>query len=195
MTDILKMPLDLLRAALPAVSDEESRYYLQGVYFDPAGWIVATNGHVLFAAQVPAVADWAGRGSIVAGKQIEQAVKGRSTINIAILELDRGNVIVSACANKVLAPIINEEFPAWRRVLPADCHGAPVPAHFLPGAMQSVYKMAKVLVSTAHIIARDDAQSPHPVVFDERADCFAVIMPGRILCRAPSETWAAMARP
>ena len=195
MTDILGMPLDLLRAALPAVSTEESRYCLQGVYFDPAGWIVATNGHVMFAAQVPAVADWAGRGIIAAGKQIEQAVKGRSAINVVVLEMDRGNVLVSACGNTVLAPIIAGEFPDWRRALPADCHKAPVPAHFLPGAMQSIYKMAKVLRSTAHIIARDDAESPHPVVFGKRTDCFAVIMPGRILCRSPSETWAAMARP
>ena len=42
MSDILEMPLDLLRAALPAVSGEETRYYLRGIYFDPAGWIAAT---------------------------------------------------------------------------------------------------------------------------------------------------------
>jgi hypothetical protein len=195
MSDILEAPLDLLRAALPAVSTEPRRHYLCGVYFDPAGWIVATNGHVLFAAHVPDVAGWAGRGSIVSGKQIEQAVKGRSTTNVAVLDLDRGNVIVGACGNKVLAPIVDGTFPDWRRVLPADCHGAPVPAHFLPGPMQSIYKMAKALGLTACTGARDDAESPHPVVFGERTDCFAVIMPARIMCRAPSETWAAMARP
>ena len=195
MSDILEMPLDLLRAVLPAVSTEQARYYLNGVYFDPAGWIVATTGHVLFAAHVPAVADWAGKGVIVSGKQLATAVKGRSPINFAALELDRGNVLVNACGSIALAPVIDGAFPDWRRAVPGDCNGDPVPAHFLPGPMQLIFAMGKALGLTAYIGARDDAGLPHPVVFGERTDCFAVIMPARITHRDTAATWAAMARP
>ena len=194
MSDILEMPLDLLRAALPAVSGEETRYCLRGIYFDPAGWVVATNGHVLFAAQVPAVADWAGHGNIVTGKQIEQAVKGRSTQNVALLELDRGDVIVGACGNRVLAPIIDGTFPDWRRVIPADCTDTVAPAQFLPGPRAAIDKMAKALGSTATIVPRDDMVSPHPVLFGTRTDCFAVIGPARVSFD-PTAQWQLVARP
>ena len=56
MTSILEINTDILRAAMCAVSYDKHRDYLHGVYFDPRGWIAATNGHVLFAAQAPDVA-------------------------------------------------------------------------------------------------------------------------------------------
>jgi len=194
MSDILEMPLDLLRASLPAVSTEPYRHYLNGVYFDPAGWIVATNGHVLFAAHVPAVADWAGKGAIVSGKHLAAAIKGRSPTNAAVLEWDRGNVMVRACGSIALAPIIDGTFPNWRRIVPGDCHGDPVPAHFLPGPMQSIFAMGKALGKTAYIVPFDPT-APHPVVLGERTDCFAIIMPAALMHGDPAATWAAMARP
>jgi hypothetical protein len=46
----LKVNPALLLAVLPMTSSEESRPILHGVCFDPAGHIIATNGHILGAA-------------------------------------------------------------------------------------------------------------------------------------------------
>jgi hypothetical protein len=42
---------EFIEAALCAVSKEETRYYLKGVFLDARGFIAATNGHMAFAAR------------------------------------------------------------------------------------------------------------------------------------------------
>ena len=47
----IAVPAAFTDAALCAVSKEETRYYLKGVFLDARGFIAATNGHIAFAAR------------------------------------------------------------------------------------------------------------------------------------------------
>ena len=47
----IAVPATFIDAALCAVSKEETRYYLKGVFIDARGFIAATNGHIAFAAR------------------------------------------------------------------------------------------------------------------------------------------------
>ena len=54
----VKMSVEGLKAVAPAMSDEETRYYLNGVYLDrEVGQLVATNGHLLLACDDDACID------------------------------------------------------------------------------------------------------------------------------------------
>ena len=193
MSDTLEISTDILRAALPSVSTEATRYYLNGVYFDPDGWIVSTNGHVMFAAQVPAVASWDGRGRIFAGKPLALALKGRG--EVATLVLQGLDALVSLGAARTLVPEIDGAFPSWRRVIPVDCGVSEVPAHFLPDPLATIAKIGAALKEIPMIVPRDDALAPHPVVFGKNTDAFAVIMPARFMGAHPSAIWANRVRP
>jgi len=56
---IIQISIDAgaIDAAMCAVSKEETRYYLKGVFLDARGFIAATNGHMAFAARCDAIAD------------------------------------------------------------------------------------------------------------------------------------------
>lgn len=47
----LSLPARLMRAAMHFQAKGDVRYYLNGIHFDPAGFINATNGHILFRAE------------------------------------------------------------------------------------------------------------------------------------------------
>jgi hypothetical protein len=192
MSDILEMPLDLLRAALRAVSYDPDRVYLHGVYCDKRGWIVATNGHVMFAARVPDVADWAGAGCILHGVELALAVKGRASS--VILDMTGLGVMAESRAGKTYVPLVEGAFPAWERIIPTVGGGDQVaPAQFLPGPIKAIHAMAKALGETAFLVPSAPA-APHPVVFGGRADCWGVIMPARMSVD-PTRVWAEMERP
>ena len=195
MPNTIEMHTDILRAALCAVSYDKGRDYLHGVYFDKRGWIAATNGHVMFAACVPDVADWDGAGRILHGVELAQAVKGKA--RTVVLDMTGPGVMADSVASKTYVPIVDGAFPSWDRVIPT-VGGQPgdkvAPAHFLPDPIKAVHAMAKALGETAYIVPSDPL-APHPVVFGERTDCFAVIMPARTMHRDAAATWAEMDRP
>jgi len=194
MTTRLEIPADILRAAMCGVSYDKGRDYLHGVYFDARGWIAATNGHVLFAARVPDVAEWSGAGSILHGVELAAAIKGRAA-NLALDMTDLG-VMADSGTGKTYIPIVEGAFPSWDRVVPA-VGGQPgdkvAPAHFLPEPVKAIHAMGKALGLTACIVPADPT-APHPVVFDGRNDCFAVVMPARLQLD-PAGAWAAMVKP
>jgi hypothetical protein len=194
MPNTVEIETDILRAALCAVSYDKGRAYLHGVYFDPRGWIAATNRHVIFAARVPAVADWGGAGRILHGVELAQAVKGKAR-NV-VLDMTGPGVMAGSVTGKTYVPLVDGAFPSWGHVIPAvggQSGDKVAPAHFLPDPVKAVHAMAKALGETAYIVP-SDPRAPHPVVFGGRKDCFAVIMPARLQVD-PAGVWAAMERP
>ena len=194
MSDILEIQTDILRAALCAVSYDKGRFYLHGVYFDARGWIAATNGHVLFAAHAPAIADWTGAGNILHGVELAAAVKGKA--REVTMGMSGPGVMADSGLAKTYIPIVDGAFPAWERVIPTPGGvpgEKPAPAHFLPDPIKAIHAMGKALDATACIVP-SDPKAPHPVVFQGRSDCFAVVMPAR-LSTDPVAAWAAMVRP
>lgn len=171
---------DLLKAALFCASQEESRYYLRGVFLSTTGHMVTTDGHRMFVARLnerPA-AD-----TIVPYTDVAAALKlaGARVKDIEVTADRIGQIAYTP---------VDGTFPDWRRVVPTgdekpsdkpeDQLGA---VHFNHAYIGDMAKMAAILCGKA-----DTAQSmlhpvsaSHPclVTFGERADCFAVIMPVR----------------
>ncbi|MDQ0314829.1 DNA polymerase III subunit beta [Amorphus orientalis] len=134
------------RRALPFISREETRYYLNGVALqqvkqegDHGAWsLIATDGHRLI--EVPAgsaISDvrlsGAFPGVILPKVLVEQIVRlwpGDDAIAVRIsglqIELDLGDVRISS-------RLIDGTFPDWRRVIPdgAECIAALPHSHFL----------------------------------------------------------------
>lgn len=99
-----------------AISTEETRYYLGGVYFhvvDGTAVAVATDGHRLARNRGPVVPEFAG------------VIVGRKTVGL----LPKGEVTVSVSQEKIriqhaditlTAKLIDGTFPDYQRVIPRD---------------------------------------------------------------------------
>lgn len=103
-----------------AMSTEETRYYLQGVYLHPTPdndlCSVSTDGHRLYKVTTPAHVDFPG--VIVPRKTVAELVK----------TLDIGDVVVSVSDTKIkfdmgavtiVSKVIDGTFPDYTRVIPA----------------------------------------------------------------------------
>ena len=177
MTDnyaILTIPTNILKAALICASTEQVRYYLNGVYVDPAGFIVSTDGHRLFCAQIDLGDQAPFDGWIIPRDAIKQALNGYKGDTI---EITQTRVGVVSCRP------IDGTFPDWRRVLPSDTPNN-VPAQFNPayvsdfgkiGDLLSGKRKGEVLPCQIH----HNGDQPTPITFTADPSCFGVLMPIR----------------
>ena len=53
---LVKVDFPAFIGAMTAKAKKDVRYYLEGVFIDPRGYLVATDGHRLFCAAVAEVA-------------------------------------------------------------------------------------------------------------------------------------------
>ena len=203
------VPAAFIDAAMCAVSKEETRHYLKGVFLDARGFIAATNGHMAFAARVndtfkladirPAY-DSAGNclpGLIVPDTAIAQASKaaGRAKGLNYVFERDTlGQWFIQYGAARVHFTPVDGSFPDWTRIIPA----APdtlTAAHYQPQYIAALGKMAQALrdgkkdAATSYRL-HQNADNPALVTFcrkldsvtdnpGPRTDCCAVLMPMR----------------
>jgi DNA polymerase III sliding clamp (beta) subunit (PCNA family) len=146
-------PVEDLRGALScaasSMSNEETRYYLNGVYFDRGTrtypdakshiTLVGTDGHRLTYAEMPV------------DTPLPPFIMPRETVStiLTILDKDRGQrVTITSNGNafhvsgddwEVWGRAI-EGFPAWRRVLPAEAAGVVISAQELIKAVTPMVK-------------------------------------------------------
>lgn len=128
-------------------AEHDVRYYLRGVYMDPAGYAVATDGHVLLAARVK-FARGEGRltlgsgndgGFIVPTSVIQTALRsgGRKLVDrwefqLSARRVEHDNVaytraeIAGPETATSFAPI-DGTFPGWRQIVPRYTGQAPAP--------------------------------------------------------------------
>jgi DNA polymerase-3 subunit beta len=177
MTDnyaILTIPTAYLKAALICASTEQARYYLNGVYVDPKGFIVSTDGHRLFCAQIDLGDQAPFDGWIIPRDAIKQALNGYKG---DVIEITQTRVGVVSCRP------IDGTFPDWRRAMP-EKEPTQVPAQFNPayvadfgkiGDLLAGKKKASVLPCQIH----HNGDQPTPITFGHTADCFGVLMPIR----------------
>jgi hypothetical protein len=105
-----------LRALLHIAPEVETRYYLCGVYFDPTGYAVATNGHMLLAVKID---KFDGEGFIVPRDVISARLKA-----MTLAKSRRYTVIVSPTEIDGEAyKAIDGKFPEWQRVIPRKPSG------------------------------------------------------------------------
>jgi DNA polymerase III sliding clamp (beta) subunit (PCNA family) len=177
---------DLLKAALLCASQEESRYYLRGVFLSTTGHLVTTDGHRMFVARLnerPA-AD-----VIVPYADVAAALKlaGARCKDIEVTVDVTGSALpqVTGKIHSIAYQPVDGTFPDWRRVVPTGEElpsgkpdDAPGAVHFNHAYVGDLAKMGKLLGGTS-MLHPVSASHPCLVTFGERADCFAVIMPVR----------------
>jgi hypothetical protein len=205
----LDVPAAFIDAALCAVSKEETRYYLKGVFIDARGFIAATNGHIAFAARCadavkladmrPAY-DSAGHclpGMIVPDAALTQANKaaGRGKPSAYTIERDTiGQWFVVYGNARVHFTPVNGSFPDWQRIIPAAPE-TETAAHFDPKYVAAMGAMATALrdgkkgeAACYHIHQAGERRAlvtfPRKVTditdpTGPRDDCCAVMMPMR----------------
>jgi DNA polymerase-3 subunit beta len=189
MTDIahpnsIAVPAAMLKAALVCASTEQARYYLNGVYVDPKGFLVSTDGHRLFCgaidvSDVPAFDGW-----ILPYAAIKRALTGFKADLIGISPAHVGDI---ACQS------VDGTFPEWRRVVPTELSGET--AQFNPAYVSDMGKIGEILfgrgkpVLPAHI--HHNGEGPAGVTFPTCDDAFAVLMPIRSGHTDPCDAWAA----
>jgi DNA polymerase-3 subunit beta len=171
-TTAIEVPTAYLKAALVCASTEQARYYLLGVYVDPKGFLVSTDGHRLFCgkidlADVPAFDGW-----IIPATALKRALTGYKADTITIAPDRVGDI---ACQP------IDGTFPDWRRVVPSDLSGET--AQFNPAYIADLGKIGVMLRGKrknsldAHI--HHNGEAPAAITFPEIDDAFAVLMPIR----------------
>ena len=116
----------LLEWVLKAASTEETRYYLNGVYFDPSGDVVATDGHRLHSlkhelkyTKGTKKADKVG--FIMPRTAFKYAIWLLKETNIdhfsiAFHEYDKAVFYIGE--HRIESKLIDGTFPQWRRVVP-----------------------------------------------------------------------------
>lgn len=124
----ITLPAATLKGLLCIAGKTERRFYLNGVYFDPAGYAVATDGAAMLAVRLTAPFD--GAGFVVPRAAIETALKGLGAKLVATsnVEVTRGRLtFIGGTAD--FTPV-DAQYPAWQRVIPSSPSGEV--AHFDP---------------------------------------------------------------
>ena len=196
MTVTIEARPAMLKAALMFISREATRYYLGGVYIDPAGLAVSTDGHRMFVgalapdderAALPAFDGWT-----IPGEALKRALQGfkppRGTVDPRI-------TISPERIGDVACKPIDGAFPDWRRVIPEAAAMDGAAAQYRGEYLADFDKAAALLKGDRYGFARvyQDGQNPALVSFGERSnyiparparvpvEAFGVLMPLRDL--------------
>jgi hypothetical protein len=108
------MPMTLiagskLKALLRFAALQDVRYYLVGIYFDPRGYAVATNGHALMAVHIE---PFAGEGWITPTATVKAALKTKK----GLAQYRYAFGVSSSTIDGVPYVAIDGKFPDWNRV-------------------------------------------------------------------------------
>lgn len=169
MTDFtVTAPTDVLKAALLCVSTETARPYICGVYLDPAGFVVATNGHVMFCAQIDMAVP--APGWLIPSDAVKRAL-GVKAVTLEVSASCIGDVTYAQSEGLV--------FPDWRRVIPRAEGLSGEAAQFNPDYIGLMGKIAKLLGAGSAAV-HHNGEGPSLVTFGGHDDAFACVMPLRV---------------
>lgn len=184
---MLKFSTDLYKAAIPAVSDEATRYYLCGVFVEPAAGggvtLTATNGHVL-------VHIWD-----AGGQADESAIVDLPKWIIDRDKFDKKKLLVDDAANGYHVNNgenrIDGTFPDYRRVVPAIDTKKSATATYNAKYLSALATVGAAIAkwnnrasktfpaSLAMTVYSDDANGPAIIRWEGVDNAFAVLMPMR----------------
>lgn len=186
----------LFRIAHMAVSTEETRYYLKGVYIEPYApggvTLTATNGHMLLtihdesgSCDAPVIVSL-GKSALTECKTPRKEKGDRRLTGDAASEpaqIIRSNMEGSPLELVAVAPQwhVDGTFPDWRRVVPRDASPG-VSAAFDPVYIRRFADIAEALDAngkTAVRIAGADNASPALVQFEGVPYAVGALMPMR----------------
>lgn len=175
-----------MKAVANFVSNEETRYYLNGVNVEFCGdhiVMVATNGHILGALR-QAVDEPAIGGSVIVPLSMLAKIKvSRKGPDEATLAVDGRQISIKYDCVTYAGDAIDGTFPNWRAIFPKD-KASGVAAHYNPKYPAIFAKAAKELNSNpaSAMIAHN---GPNPAIINwletppEGIEACGVIMPIR----------------
>lgn len=184
---------DMLNAALVCVSDETTRHYLNGVYFEPIGGddirIVATDGHILFQG-VSRIEQPDGGGltePVILGFGAQKRLAGftcrklpKTTDSCASIDTEAGIARVGKEIVQVTEVI--GTYPDFAQVMPETVSGEP--AQFADKIHAAIYEVGRRINSPPTICF--NGGGPAPVAYPENPMALVVAMPLRV---ARIKTW------
>jgi DNA polymerase-3 subunit beta len=173
-----------LRALVHAVSKDQTRYYLGGVYVETDGRTVtycATDGHIMLANQhdceqvdEPLVGKWIIPSEICSDKRLKKA-----NDYVAFYESPTELTL----ADMIVKPI-DGSFPDWRRVVPTKVSGEP--AQYNPSLLVKLQKAGEIF---DHKIPSVGYNGDSPALITWEDTLFGVIMPMRRVAEATLPLW------
>ena len=139
---------DTLKALTLIAAKDDRRYYLNGVCIDVAvtgateAVAVATDGHMLIAVPLQLDPDvTAAAGQYIIPRELIDGLKARKGA-FATVKLDARSVTINVGGANITAPLIDGQYPDWRRVVPRTVTGlaSQIDADYLH-AMKKAHKL------------------------------------------------------
>jgi len=186
----ITLPADILKAALAFAPQKDIRDYLNGIRVERAGRvfnIVATDGVALFCAKCgDQFSDDMKEDFVIPFDAVKKALTGNKAQSIT-LQGDRyqgGRYQNGYVLGDVSFVPDTTTYPQWRNVLPSDkCidDGYRTVAYLNPELLAKCTKAFKALGGKPEFLQVEQfgEHGPSLVLFGERDDCFAVVMPMR----------------
>ena len=198
---------ELVAAAALMKSTEETRYYLNGVFIQPAKdggvHVVATDGHLLSVGydaegELTGVPEQDNGGGVILNlepREFAMFAAGkckRAEIEGEELRLYRQHKRLSEgqLAKRIFADFVDGTYPDWRRVVPETPEKAAL-AGFNIHYLAKYSRVAKCLGKNVRsvVVKGDSESSPHIVQFPDIDHWFGVIMPVRTLLDRGAPKW------
>lgn len=168
---------EYIRAVAPAVSKEEARYYLNGVYIyddEDGRHYVATDGHVLFhILDEHPTGEKLSEGMIIKSKF--KNFKGSDFLNFATV-IDNKTVVFGSGEDLEIGSIVDGTFPNFWAVIPKKRKMAEKFIAYNPKYLQKVVEFVEA-VFVPEVNLKDEQNSPSVWVRNGRT---AVLMPMRV---------------
>jgi DNA polymerase-3 subunit beta len=178
MTYTFQIDLNVLKAVSTAMSNEETRYYLNGIHFTAtkAGKLAieATDGHRAMRAyighEVPE-----GFAAIVPDSLVKALVKLPKKVEAVIIEIDVEAQKAKAFASNgtIEQSLVGGTFPETSRIFPSKTNGKA--ARFNGKYVADIDKAGKLL--NADPIFHFNGEAVNAVRFQGRRDIICAIMP------------------
>lgn len=187
MTALLKFEgqyfVDFLKKAKPFVSTEETRYYLNGIYFEPSdkcpATATATNGRILIHQELAAQgADGKIKPFILARQDAERLVKimpKKDGDCFTLTQEEDGGLLFDSFDFKYRCKPVDEQFPDYRRTFPAN-------AKMVNNAVNAQYLRAALaaLGNKPVDIQQESDTSPKVFTSSEADGTTCIVMPMRV---------------
>ncbi len=182
----MKFQSSQLRAVSLAAARQDVRYYLCGVYLDPIGAMVATDGHRLHVARID---PFDGPGLILPIDTVDQIIKVArpGTKTAPEIRID-GGLTASVSGVSILFAPVDGAFPDWQRILPKNPSGKV--AQFNPEYISDVARAEGYLTGgkTTEIFVHHNGDGA-ALVTSAAGEFFAIVMPYRSAPNTTATYW------
>lgn len=114
----------LLSTTQFAMSNEETRYYLQGIYLHPKDnktlCAVATNGHRLAKSEISIEEEVSFEGIIIPSKTVLEIIKILSDFDTMKISISKSKIEISSKNINIISRLVYGTYPDYNRVIPSN---------------------------------------------------------------------------